>query len=396
MPNQPDILCFSSSDWDGIWGSRQQVMLRFARRGHRILFVERPIGLEHWLRYPDFRQRKWRRWQEGVCEVEANLFIASLPVLVPGRYYSTAINRMNQWLTLSVTKRFIKQVGINNPVLWLYNPHQGALIGQFQDRFSVYHCIDEWTAGTQGRKHHIIQTLERELLRKVDIVFANSPPLYAAKRQLNEATHRVPSGVDFEHFAPDTNRALHPQVAVIPTPRIGYSGHINDRLDYTVLNHLAHSAPQWSFVFVGDTYPWTMATPQLRQLATLPNVHFLGKRPYTEMPAIVQGFDVCLMPYVADDRGHYRSPLKLYEYFAAGKAVVSTSHPEAEEYQDVLYQAETPETFFDCVRSALEESDLPQQQIRIELARQHSWDARVDTMNRILSTMFPNQWDASH
>ena len=64
-----DIVCFSSSDWHGKWGSRQQVMLRFARRGYRVLFVERPAGLEHLLRYPDLRRRKSRRWREGVRSV---------------------------------------------------------------------------------------------------------------------------------------------------------------------------------------------------------------------------------------------------------------------------------------------------------------------------------------
>jgi len=99
------LLCFSSTDWDGIWGSRQQVMSRFARRGYRVLFVEQPAGLEHLLRYPALHRRKLRRWREGLRQVEDNLWIVSMPPLLPGRYYSPIINLVNQWLTARLTAR---------------------------------------------------------------------------------------------------------------------------------------------------------------------------------------------------------------------------------------------------------------------------------------------------
>jgi glycosyltransferase involved in cell wall biosynthesis len=386
MDRNLNILCFSSTDWHGIWGSRQQVMRRLARRGHRVLFIERPIGLEHWLRYPAFRRRKWRRWRQGMQQVEPNLYIASLPLLLPGRYYATSINRFNQQLTRLFAQRFVDQLGLAHPLLWLYNPFQGALIGQFHERLSVYHCIDEWTAGTHGRKWTIIRTLENELLRKVDVVFANSPPLYAAKRAENAHTHRIPSGVDLEHFAraTQTDEPIPAALAHIPPPRIGYSGHVNDRLDYAVLEALARARPDWSLVLIGDTHPWTPDAPPLRTLRAHANVHFLGKQPYAEMPAFLRGLDVCLMPYIDDDRGHYRSPLKLYEYLAAGKPVVSTPHPEVAEFADAVRQTREPHQFVRAVEAALAAQSADQARQRMELARPHSWDARVDEMEAIL------------
>ena len=107
-----DILCFSSTDWEGRWGSRQQVMLRFARRGYRILFVEQPAGLEHLLRYRDLFRRKLHRWREGVRSVADGLWIASLPPLLPGRYYSTAINGINQRLTVVWATRLLREIAL--------------------------------------------------------------------------------------------------------------------------------------------------------------------------------------------------------------------------------------------------------------------------------------------
>jgi glycosyltransferase involved in cell wall biosynthesis len=384
-----DILCFSSTDWDGVWGSRQQVMLRFARRGYRVLFVERPIGLEHFWRYPAFRQRKLRRWREGIRPVADSLWIVSLPLLLPGKYYSPFINRLNQRITLTASRRYLRQLEFSKPILWLYNPEQSDLIGQFQENLSIYHCIDEWTANTTGRKRRTIAALEKELLHNVDLVFANSPPTFENKRRHNPQTYRIPSGADVEHFAQSASVtwAEHPAIAALPRPRIGYSGHVNERLDYAILKELAGQRPDWTVVFVGDTYPWTMGTPALQQLNALPNVHFLGKRPFAEMPALLKGMDVCLLPYVADERGYFRSPLKLYEYLAAGKPVVSTPHPEAAELAAVVYQAASPAAFVQAVAQALSDDNGEMQHQRQLVAQQHSWDRRVDEMEQVMQVV---------
>lgn len=382
-----DILCFSSTDWEGIWGSRQQVMLRFARRGYRVLFVEQPAGLEHLLRYPDLRRRKFRRWREGPRQIAESLWIVSLPPLLPGRYYSPTINRLNQHLTTYFLHHHLQACKLtHSPILWLYNPEQGPLIGRFGERLAVYHCIDEFTAGTRGHKRRTIAALETDLLRRVDLVFANSSLTYEAKRQFNPHTYRIPSGADVAHFAQtlDPTLPVHPAIAALPQPRIGYIGHVNERLDYAVLEHLAQARPAWSLVFVGDTYPWTPDAPPLRRLRALPNVYFLGKYPFANIPALIKGMDVCLLPYVNDERGMYRSPLKLYEYLAAGKPVVSTDHPEARELGNAIYLATTPEAFVEQVALALTEDSPEQQQERLAIAQQHSWDRRVDEMEHFI------------
>jgi glycosyltransferase involved in cell wall biosynthesis len=381
-----DILCFSSTDWGGVWGSRQQVMLRFARRGHRVLFIERPAGLEHLSRYPRLRQRKFRRWREGLRQVQDNLWIVSLPPLLPGRYYSVTINRINQWFTACWSRRYLRKLAFTAPVLWFYNPEQEPLIGRFGEQLSVYHCIDEFTAGTTGRKRRSIASLEAALLHRVDIVFANSLPTYENKHRFNPHTYRIPSGADVAHFAQalDSTVPVHPAIMDIPQPRIGYIGHINERLDYTVLEYLARQRPTWSLVLVGDTYPWTLEAPPLRRLRALPNVHFLGQYPFAEIPALVKGMDICLLPYVDDERAHYRSPLKLYEYLAAGKPVVSTDHPEAQELGDVVYMTSAVETFLERVAQALAQDSPERRQQRVTVAQQHSWDRRVDQMEHIV------------
>ena len=116
MPRKPDILCFSSTDWDGWWGSRQQVMLRLARRGYRILYVEQMAGLEHLWRYPELRQRRFLRWKEGWCQIHENLSILSPPLLLPGRYYARQIDRINAALVARWLKHHLDRLKMQSPI----------------------------------------------------------------------------------------------------------------------------------------------------------------------------------------------------------------------------------------------------------------------------------------
>ena len=378
-----DILCFSSSDWHGKWGSRQQVMLRFARRGYRVFFIERPAGLEHLLRYPDIRQRKAHRWREGLRSVADNLWIASLPPLLPGRYYSVTVNRINQWLTARWARRYLHKLEFTSPILWFYNPEQGPLIGQFGERLSVYHCIDEFTASTTGRKRRTIAALEAGLLRRVDVVFANSLLTYENKRCFNPYTYRIPSGVDVEHFAQvlDPKLPPHPAIAAIPHPIAGYVGNINNKVDIPLLVAATAHLPDWQFVFIGRPY---VEKADLRPLQAQPNVHLLGCFTFEKVPSLVKGMDVCLLPYADTEFARYRSPLKLYEYLAAGKPIVSTKHPEVREFSAWVEIASTPEDFAAAVVRVREEDSLEKRRCRAQLSRQHSWDHRVDEMEQIV------------
>jgi len=383
---KPDILCFSSTDWDGVWGSRQQVMVRFAARGYRVVFVEQPAGLEHLARYPDLRARKLRRWREGLRRVTHNLWVYSLPPLLPGRYYSRALNDVNQALTTRYINRVLRELDSKPGILWLYQPELAPMLHRFGERLSVYHCIDEHTANARGRKRRVIGEMEEALLGGVDVVFANSLATYHNKQPYNSNTHRIPSGADLEHFgrALAPGFAAHPQIETIPEPRIGYMGYVNERLDYDTLEFLAARHPEWSLVFVGGTYPWTRDAPPLRRLREYTNVHFLGDHAFADMPAFVRGMSVCLLPYVADERANYRSPLKLYEYLAAGKAVVATRHPEIPLIDGVVYVGDTPEEIASLVSAAIQDDAPERRRQRVDAARPHSWDDRVDDMERII------------
>lgn len=381
MLNKPDILCFSSSDWHGKWGSRQQVMIQLANRGYRVLFVERLAGLEHFVKYKDLRQRRLKQWRKGLTEIRANIWLVSPPILPPGRYYSVGIARLNAFIVRQWLQPYLKHFNFLAPILWLYQPEHTFFIGKMRECCTVYHCIDEFTVGTRGRKKNIITKLEQALLRQAEIVFANSLLTYQNKKVFNPHTYRIPSGADVAHFGQVLDHEpIHPNIAALPQPRIGFIGNINEKIDILLLAKIAQAYSTWSLVMIGQTHPYAV---DLTPLQTQANVYWLGKRPFQQLPALLRGIDVCILPYVQGEATRYRSPLKLYEYLATGKPVLSTPHPEVNEFKDVITIA-LGDSFVEALPHILDNDTDDRRSHRIQTAQQHSWSRRVDEIEKIL------------
>jgi UDP-galactopyranose mutase len=60
-------------------------------------------------------------------------------------------------------------------------------------------------------------------------------------------------------------------------------------------------------------------------LPRIPNIHYLGGRPYKELPRYLSGWDIAMMPFARNEATRFISPTKTPEYLAAGRRVVSTS-----------------------------------------------------------------------
>ena len=148
-----DILCISTTDWDEIWGSRQQIMTRLAAKGNRVLFVERQVGPEHLWFDPGLRRRKLAAWHGPAFRKQAeNLWLWQPPLMPPGRYYSLAVNALGQKRLAVHLRPVLESLDFSRPVLWMYPPHSAPLIGRFGERLAVYHCIDRFAAGQRGLK----------------------------------------------------------------------------------------------------------------------------------------------------------------------------------------------------------------------------------------------------
>ena len=169
----------------------------------------------------------------------------------------------------------------------------------------------------------------------------------------------------------------------IPHPRVGYAGVIKKQLDLALLVRLARGMPQHSFILVGPVLNVSGKEAELAELGQLPNVFLLGAKPAEALPQYVQHFDVCLMCYEVNEYTKYIYPLKLNEYLATGRPVVSspieTVIATVKEYSGIVSIASSDAEFVDAIEQGLCDAAQAAGAVaaRQSFARANDWDVLV-------------------
>jgi glycosyltransferase involved in cell wall biosynthesis len=324
--------------------------------------------------------RKLRELAKGPINVENDLWVFT-PLVLPFPH-SAAARAVNRQILRATIRMLRLRLKIDRFQLWTFLPNVGDYVGSLGEDGAIYYCVDEWSLfGYLDRERTV--AAERELLSKVDAVFAINEPLADAKRAINASTFVSPHGVDHAAFA----RALDPalaepaDLAAIPHPRLGFYGTLRDWVDFDLLAHLARARPDWHVVLVGQELCDTSA------IRGLPNVHLLGQKPHNELPAYCKGFDVGLIPYKIDERMTFVNPLKLREYLSAGLPVVSTPVPEVLRFREARVAA-TPAAFEAAVAEALADVSPAARKRRSQAMTNETWSARVAQVVHTVDKIF--------
>ncbi len=265
------------------------------------------------------------------------------------------------------------RLGIRRPVLWFVVPHVSSLVGRLSESLSIYYCIDDY-ASLPDVDVEAVRAMDEALMRKADLVFVASDTLLVGKSALNPNTHHSPHGVDIKHFgrACADDERVPRDIAGLPRPIIGFFGLIESWIDLELVAHLAEQRPKWSFLMIGR-----VAVPE-DNVPRLPNLHFLGRRCYEDLPDYGRHFDVAIIPYKLTRQVIHANPLKLREYLAMGKPIVSVRTPETEKFGDVVGIAENREDFLVRLDRVVREPRTPEAVRKsIDRVASSSWEARV-------------------
>lgn len=363
-----DIICFSH-DWTGDPLSKTHLM-RLLARDNRILWVNSVGYRAPELSTADLKRavHKLRSISLALTNPEPNIFVLS-PLAVP-LYGNAAIRRLNRGLLRYQVRRAMHKLGFQRAINWVFNPPAAVVAGQLGEEALVYQCVDEYGAFT-GVSAAAIREFEHTLLSKADVSIVSAEPLLESRRRINPHTVLVRHGVDYEHF----RRALDPattvpeDLAALPHPVLGFFGLIADWIDLELLRRLAEHFSGGSLVLIGKVA--TDVTP----LAGLPNVHWLGRKPYADLPAYCRGMDVALNPFRINELTVHANPLKVREYLAAGLPVVSSPIPEAVAL-GLCHIANGPEETIRAVEAALMNPGPSAE--HSERMRAESWSARLE------------------
>jgi glycosyltransferase involved in cell wall biosynthesis len=366
------IIAFCHLPWDGVWQRPQQLLSRIATR-HPVLFVETCCSA---VPAAEFRVRV------PAGHPQVTILTMHLPAArwADGSFIDRERHR------LLAAYRTAHPQAWANPVLWFNDPMAvTAFAGRCGEQAIVYDCMDELTqfAGAPPQ----LAGRERDLLASADVVFCGGRKMREKRLPLNPNCHFYGTGVDDAHFAAalDRTRPVEPSIARLPGPVLGYFGVVDERLDYELITRLADDLPDCSVAMVGPT-----AKIDPARLPVRPNLHWLGARPYAQLPDVARGFTICLMPFARNAATEYINPTKALEYFSTGRPVVSTALDEVKtNFGDVCHIADNHRAFIaHCWAQVINPDEVRIQQGR-KRAAASGWEAIVEEMLAHVAAVLP-------
>lgn len=357
----PPIIALCHLSWDWVWQRPQQFLSRLAQT-HRVLFVETYCSDTPATRV----ELRTPAEQPGVTVCQMHLPAARWS---DGKFIDRERRHaLQRVLATDLAGQF------DDAILWFNDPMAvTAFAGHLDEALIVYDCMDELSQ-FNGAPPALLER-ERELLELADVVFCGGRKMRDRRLPLNPNCHFYGTGVDCGHFGAARSAGLPvaPELAQLDGPVLGYFGVIDERIDYDLLAALAEANPRWHLAMVGPTAKVDPANFPQR-----PNLHWLGGRPYAQLPALTKGFSVCLMPFALNAATEYINPTKALEYMAAGRPVVSTALDEVKSnFGSVARIARSHQEFIELCRREVAAPSKLRIARGLRLAADNTWDAIV-------------------
>ena len=377
-----DVILLSTADWDHpLWTNKQHQAVALARAGHRVLYID-SLGI----RGPraagaDVRRilRRLSRALWPLRNVRHGIWVLS-PLVLPGRVSGIG-GRFNRWsLNLALFWADLR-LDLRTPLLWTFNPNSRAYLKLGRFHATIYHCVDRIQAQPEMPATEI-ETAERELCGKVNVIFTTAPRLQQSLQPLNAGTHFFGNVADAQHFgrALSGDRARPHDLPITSGPCLMFVGAIDAyKLDFPMLQALIRRTPDWTYVFIG---PVAEADPStdVSRLSGFGTVHLVGHRPYAELPSYLAHADVALLPLQLNEYTRHMFPMKFFEYLAAGCPVVATEIPSLKDQRDVASLCPPEAEAFQVAIAAVLAGEGASLEQRLERAGCFTYDSRTALM----------------
>lgn len=314
--------------------------------------------------------RKTKSILRGLRESGAGFWVYS-PFALPVHHISWALS-LNELLLRKQIEKIVRKLEIHEPIILIACPTASDIAINLKKAKLIYLKTDVYEE---------FPNVDIELIRKhdlrlkavADMTIFVSRALYDEEFGQCKKAIYLDHGVDFHLFASAAQDPYKPEdIAEIPKPIVGFFGEIADyTVDIGLIEKVIDYLPGKSFVFVGET------SADCSGLVKKDNVWMLGKKPYEEIPHYGKCFDVAIMPWRQNRWIKLCNPIKLKEYLALGKPVVSTPFSELQGFRDVVDEARNPEDFAESIKRAISENNSDLISKRKDKVKNESWDIKV-------------------
>lgn len=348
-----DMVVFSHLRWDFVYQRPHHIITRMARK-RKVLFVEEPI-------LPDSSSKHAR-----ISTVRDNI-----TVLQP---YVSSMEDVADILARHIDFHKL-------PMAWFYSASFLPILDKLNFRKVIYDCMDELSL-FKGADSDLAEQ-EEYLMNAADIVFTGGKSLFESKSSMHKNVHCFPNSVERAHFEKALNGIEVPaDLQAIAGPIAGYCGVVDERIDLTLLDKVAVSNPDISFVMVGP-----IAKIGDDDLPRRKNLHYMGMRSYHVLPNYLKGMDIAMMPFVKSEFTRYISPTKTLEYMAAGKPIISTRIYDVErDYAHCVHIVDDADGFSVVLQDIVNRRDVPVwQNLYGNILESTSWESTVRQMESIIA-----------
>lgn len=369
-PRMPDLVVLSHLRWPWVWQRPHHLVSRLAAArsaaGARTYFVEEPLTGD--VPVPRIRVEE----RDGVTRVWL-----TVPGTGPTVYHSFSDDGTGVYGEL-LRELLVQHERPAAPDVWLYTPLALDIAEALTPGRLVYDVMDDLAAFAAAPPG--LRLRQRRALAEADLVFTGGRSLHrGVLRQRTGGVHLFPSGVETAHY--ERSRTLRP--ARRDRPVAGYVGVVDERLDLDLLRELAAALPDWTVRVVGP-----VVKIEESSLPSAPNLEYAGLVPYEQLPEVMAGFDVALMPFALNDATRSISPTKTLEYLAAGLPVVSTRVPDVvSDYDTVVHFADDAVAMASACRQVLEHAQSDRDRRLRPLQERQEWDCIAASMAQILDAV---------
>ncbi len=373
------VVCFGDSDW---WYHNRghmdiQMMKRFAGMGE-VLYINsivvRKFNVQEGAMFFRRVKRKLKSIIKGLQPSGIENMMVYSPFTMPVHHIRIA-KQLNQFILRLQIRRCIKKLGFKNSIVWVACPGAAEvavklpydkLVYQRSDRYEEFPGVD---SEQMIRYDHLLKK-HSDL-----VVYVNRELMEQEKADCRKAVF-LDHGVDYEIFAnARKNPDIPEEMKDIPHPILGFYGSFDEHTtDIPLVEKIADILSDISIVLIGHS------NVDLTSLISRKNVYMLEQQPYERIAQYAKCFDVCFMPWRQNEWIKACNPIKLKEYLALGKPVVSTPFPELNGYCDVVYVAKTPDEFADSVMRALKENCSERISAGKQKVQNSSWDSKAQSV----------------
>jgi glycosyltransferase involved in cell wall biosynthesis len=386
---QLDIVCWAFPSWNGNYMKSTVELMKELAVNHRVLYIDYAYTIKDIVLPANdsaIPVKNIRIAQQSLQEIKLDnggkIFVLSLPPVVPFNWTnSKAIYKLIQQFNGVLVERRIKyalrQLNFDTDVVInAFNPFFGHATHKiFGNSPVIYYCYDNMDATEWASKHGA--WLEKEFMQQVNAIIFSSEALKANKAFAVPA-HVVNNGVDLRIFNQLSSSETR-YAGKEPKRITGYTGSIDERINFDLLEKVISDNPQMDFHFIGR-----VMTAKADRLKNFSNVQFFGAQKPTDMAVLMSRFDAGIIPFVKNDFTRNIYPMKVNEYLALGIPVISTGFAQLNDLAGYMEIADDAKTFSAKLNESIKLNSEQKINARKTKAYSNSWEHKASEFEHIL------------